>query len=180
LHFALGLQSARVAAAEKHFPGFGGATQNSDNGAAYIYRSADQLRTEDARPFADAASGGVLAMMVSHGMYVHLGGEVPASLNRRIATGRLRSEIGFKGVAISDSLSAVAWYAGSTQKACADAVGAGIDIALVTGSLSTAESCFKAIRAAVWAGAIPQARIDQAVRRVLNLKRWLGVYAPPG
>lgn len=177
--FARGLQSRRVVAAAKHFPGFGGATINSDFGRAYVYRSRRQLRRVDAVPFHRVVSGGIRMIMVSHGLYVNDGGRVPATMSRYIATKRLRQEFDFTGVAISDALEAIAWrFDGDTSKACKQTIRAGVDIALVVGGITTARNCARRIRNGVLSGEISKARLDQAVRRVLDLKEWLGIYEP--
>lgn len=177
--FGRGLQSRRVAAALKHFPGLGGATMNSDFGRAYVYRSRRQLHQMDAAPFRRAIEGGVRMVMLSHAMYVNDGGDRPASLNHYIATQRLRGELGFDGVAISDALEPVSWfYGGSTSKACKGTVKAGVDIALIVGSYSAARSCAERIYNGVRQGQISTRRIDQAVRRVLELKDWVGLFDP--
>ena len=174
--FARGLQSRRTAATAKHFPGLGGATINSDQGRAYVYRSKRQLRRVDARPFHRAVGGGIRMIMLSHGIYVNHGGRRPASVNHFIATRRLRREFDFTGVAISDALEPVAWkFGGSTAKACRATIQAGVDIALITGDVYAARSCAREIRRAVRSGEIRKARINTAVRRVLELKRWLGL-----
>ncbi len=180
--FARGLQSKRTAATVKHFPGFGGATVNSDYGRAYIYRSRRQLRRVDAVPFHRAVSAGTRIMMLSHGMYVNYGGRFPrrpASVNRFIATQRLRREFDFTGVAISDALEPVAWkFGGSTPRACRATIAAGADVALITSDIRTARRCAASIRRAVRSGRISEHRLNTAVRRILELKRWLGVFDP--
>ena len=177
--FGKGLQRKRVAAAAKHFPGFGGASMNSDDGAAYIRRSKWQLHHVDAVPFHRMINGGVRMLMVSHGMYVNDGGHKPASLSHYITTTRLRDEFGFKGVAISDDLVSVAWrFGGDTPKACKATVRAGMDIALLTGTVSMAQACAERIYMAVRNGDIRKQRIDDAVNRVLKLKAWLDVFDP--
>lgn len=174
--FARGLQRNRVVAAAKHFPGLGGATVNSDFGRAYVYRNKWKLHNIDVAPFARAVAGGIRMLMVSHGIYVKDGGKRPASINRYIAVRRLRKEVGFTGVAISDALEAIAWrFGGETARACRATVWAGVDIALITGDVHAARSCASEIVAAVKAGTIPRRRLDAAVLRVLQLKRWLGL-----
>ena len=178
--FSRGLQARGTAAAVKHFPGLGGASMNSDDGRAYVYRSKRQLHQVDAVPFHRAIAGGARMMMLSHAMYVNDGGNRPASVNYYIATKRLRGEFGFRGVAISDALEPVAWkFGGSTSRACKGTIRAGVDIALITGDVHAARRCALAIRRAVKSGAIPKRRIDKAVGRVLRLKSWLGVYTAP-
>ena len=179
--FARGLQRKRVAATLKHFPGLGGATVNSDYGRAYVYRSKWKLHHIDAVPFHKAIDRGARVVMLSHGIYLKDGGRRPASINRYIATKRLRREFDFTGVAISDALERVAWrFGGSTPRACRATIWAGVDIALLTGDVYAARACAKEIRAAVRSGVIPRPRIDRAVRRVLELKTWLGVFDPSG
>lgn len=177
--FGRGLQSRRVAATVKHFPGLGGATRNSDDGRAYVYRSRRQLRRIDAIPFHRAVRRGLRMVMLSHAIYPHDGGNRPASLNRHIARTRLRSGFDFTGVAISDALEPVAWKVGGRiAEACVATVAAGVDIALMTGEAPVARACTAALRGAVLSGRISEHRIDQAVARVLELKRWLGLYDP--
>jgi beta-N-acetylhexosaminidase len=177
--FARGLQSRRTGATAKHFPGLGGATINSDHGRAYVYRSKRQLHRIDAKPFHRAIAGGIKLVMLSHGIYVNDGGKRPASVNHYIATRRLRREFGFTGVAISDALEPVAWrFGGSTSRACKATIKAGVDIALITGDVHAAGACAREIREAVRAGDIRESRVNKAVRRILDLKRWLGLLTP--
>lgn len=174
--FARGLQRAGTAATAKHFPGLGGATVNSDDGRAYVYRSRRQLRRTDAVPFHKAIEGNVRLVMLSHGIYVNHGGNRPASVNFFIATKRLRKEFDFQGVAISDALEPVSWrFEGSTPRACKATIQAGVDIALITGDVYAARRCARAIRQGVISGDIPRPRMNRAVERVLRLKRWLGL-----
>ena len=174
--FMKGLQSRRVAASAKHFPGLGGATINSDYGKSYVYRSRYELRRIDAVPFHRIIGGGVRTVMVGHAMYKNFGGERPASLNYRISTTRLRKEFDFKGVAISDDLAAVAWrFGGNVARTCRATIKAGVDIALLAGGADMAAACATEIFDSVKAGKIPRGRLDSAVRRVLALKRWLGL-----
>jgi len=177
--FGRGLQRKSVAATAKHFPGLGGATRNTDDGRSYVYRSKHQLRTVDAVPFHKAVKGNVRLFLVAHAMYVNDGGRRPATMSRHIATGRLRKEFGFRGVAISDDLGVVAWrFGGSVAKACRNTIKAGVDIALLAGDVHTGIACVKKLYRSVRNGAISKRRLAQAVRRVLVLKRWLGVYDP--
>ncbi len=174
--FTEGLQRKRVAASLKHFPGLGGATINSDDGKSYVRRSKDQLRHIDATPFHRAINAGAKLVMLSHAIYPNDGGDKPASLNRHIATDRLRDGFEFDGVAISDALDSVAWYfGGSIPKACPISIRAGVDIALLARNIDTAVPCAQAIYQAVRNDKVSMHRIDQAVSRVLELKLWLGL-----
>jgi beta-N-acetylhexosaminidase len=177
--FMRGVQRYRVAATLKHFPGLGAATINSDNGAAYVYLSSTTIKRSDLVPFDAAIERGATAVMVGHGIYRNAWGRVPGSVNPSIARGLLRTRAGFTGVAISDSLNAIAWrYRGLTSRACVETIKAGVDVALVTGGSSTSRGCADAIYAAAAKGYIPPWRVNEAVRRVLVLKQWLGVWTP--
>lgn len=174
--FGEGMQRKNVAATAKHFPGLGGSTVNTDDGRGYVYRSKWELRNIDAVPFHKAVRGGFQLMMVGHAMYVNDGGEKPASMSHHIATRRLRREFDFKGVAISDDLGVVAWrFGGDVAKACEKTLKAGVDIALLAAGASTATACAQRIYRAVREDRLSKARVDQAVTRVLRLKRWLGL-----
>lgn len=175
--FMSGLQSRRVAASAKHFPGLGGATVNSDYGKSYVYRSRYQLRHIDALPFRRMIGANLKTVMVGHAMYVNAYGGRPASINYGISTTELRRRIGFEGVAISDDLGAVAWrFDGSVARACRATVKAGVDIALLAAGADTAAACVSEIVNSVREKRISTARLDQAVRRILTLKKWVGVY----
>ena len=174
--FGRGLQSHRVAATAKHFPGLGGATQNTDYGASYVYRSKRQLKRVDGVPFRYAVKADFGLIMVSHAMYVKDGGRVPASMSSHIVKDRLRRDFGYDGVAISDALEAVEWrFGGSVVEACKETIDAGVDMALITGGVDTAARCATSIRRAVLNEKISERRIDEAVARILALKAWLGI-----
>ncbi|HEU4480747.1 MAG TPA: glycoside hydrolase family 3 N-terminal domain-containing protein [Actinomycetota bacterium] len=174
--FARGLQARRVAASLKHFPGLGGADVNSDDGRAYVRRSRWQLHNVDAIPFRRAINGGARMVMLSHAIYVNDGGSRPASLNRYIATRRLRQEFGFEGVSISDALEPVSWkFGGDVPRTCKATIRAGVDIALITGRADVARRCAKKIRNAVRSGAISKRQLDRSVERIVSLKTWLKV-----
>jgi beta-N-acetylhexosaminidase len=139
-----------------------------------VYRTKWQLHHEDVVPFRKAVNGGLKMIMLSHAIYPKDGGRRPASLNRYIATKRLRRELDFKGVAISDALEPASWwYGGDVPRTCRATIRAGVDIALITGDVYTARDCAEQIVRGVKSGSISEFRIDQAVRRVLELKTWL-------
>lgn len=175
--FSRGLQARRVAAAVKHFPGLGGADRNSDAGPAYVRRSRGQLRKIDALPFKRAIAEGARAIMMSHAIYPNDGGRKPASLNPFIASKRLRRHLGFEGVSMSDAIDAMTWwFDGEIGKTCAATIRAGVDVALLANNVYAGRTCARAIVRATRQGSIRRERIDRAARRVIELKRWLGVY----
>ena len=100
--FADGLQSAGVNATLKHFPGLGRTRSNTDLGAVTIGASAAALRA-DLEPYRRCGSRARLVML-SNATYPAFDPSRPAVLSRRVVTGLLRGELGFRGVTISDTL----------------------------------------------------------------------------
>ncbi len=158
---------AGVAPVLKHFPGLGGATVNTDAAPAAIRLSRPALLA-DLAPFRAPAP----LVMVGHARYPALDPGHIASQSHTIATDLLRGQLGFAGVAMSDSLearAAIAAAGGSVGTAAVRSVGAGIDLLLLTGPGS-----FRPVHDALLAEARRspafRARIAQAAARVLALR----------
>ena len=168
-----GLEQGGVAATAKHFPGFGASTANSDEDVAHVDRSLADLRREELVPFRAAIAAGTSAIMVSHGIHRELGSTLPGTLDPKIATKLLREELGFTGVAITDSMNAKglreAW-GDTVPRACPVAIAAGIDLMLLTGTIETARLCRERILEAVRTGELSEARVREAARRVIELR----------
>lgn len=175
--FVRGLQAGGGAASVKHFPGFGGANVNSDDALAVIPRSATQLRAADLVPFQRAIAAGADSVMVSHARYAALDRRRPASASPAIYR-MLREELGYDGVAVTDSLHAAGFAAAArtnVAQGCVRTIAAGADIALLTGPLADAVACRTALVAAARSSAVLRARIDESAVRVLRLKSRLGL-----
>lgn len=167
--FSDGLQSRGVLACCKHFPGHGATAEDSHEGFAVSQHTPEELISTDLPPFCDAAGRGIPFIMVGHITLPNVTGEeVPASLSREVTTSLLREELGFRGVAITDSLDMGAitqnYPAG---EAAVRAVLAGEDMLLISGGFAEA---YDAVTAAVADGAIPGERLDEAVGRILRVK----------
>jgi beta-N-acetylhexosaminidase len=168
-----GLDSARVAATAKHFPGFGRAALNTDDGSVTIDGGVDQ----DLVPFRAAIDAGVPLVMLSHALYPALDPHRIASQSARVATGLLRHRLGFGGVVVTDSIEAQAVLDRSGVATAAQrSIAAGADLILTTGSAS-----WNAIEPRLLAEARRSRDFRQRVRRsaarVLALKRRLGLSA---
>src|SRR5215211_6920745 len=103
-----GWRAGGVAATAKHFPGLGGATVNTDDAPASIERSRAQLDATDLPPFEAAIDAGVPLVMIGHARYPALDPNRIASQSEAIVGGLLRTELGFRGVVVTDSLEAEA------------------------------------------------------------------------
>src|SRR6476646_5985412 len=91
--FARGLGDAACA---KHFPGLGTAAVSTDERPHVDAR----IRPQDLAPYRTAIRAGLRCVMVGHAFY---GGPWRASIDAKIY--RLLRSLGFRGVAITDSLS---------------------------------------------------------------------------
>ncbi len=169
--FAEGLQAGGVAATAKHFPGLGAATENTDFAVQRIGLPAATLRRVDEAPYRAFAAAGDLVML-STAIYPALSPK-PAAFARPIATGELRSRIGFEGVSITDALETVAVGSfGGPAKAGLAAARAGTDLLLFTDP-GEAAAARRALTARLRAGGLDRAEFEASVQRVLELRHRL-------
>jgi len=127
------LLHAGVLPTAKHFPGFGRATENTDDAPVTIDASRDELET-DLEPFRAAIDADVPLIMASHALYPALDPEYIASQSPAILQDLLRGELGFDGVVITDSLEAEAVLARSSVEVAAErSLAGGADLLLMTG-----------------------------------------------
>jgi beta-N-acetylhexosaminidase len=167
---------AGVVSAAEHFPGLGAANQSPDDGIASVGLSLDQLRKRDLVPFAAAIRAGVPAVVISNAAYATDDFVTPATLSRAVSTDLLRGEMRFRGVAIADDLSQPAITTSmSVADAAVQAIAAGSDMVYISGPARGQDAAYRALLAAVASGAISRARLDEAVTRVLTLKREYGL-----
>jgi beta-N-acetylhexosaminidase len=165
-----GWSAGGVAATVKHFPGLGGAVVNTDFGAATIDRTAAELRAVDLVPFRAAVRAGVPLVMVGHARYPALDGAHIASQSPAILQGLLRAELGFRGVAMTDSMEAKASLeTGSIAEVSERAVRAGADLLLLTGRGSYTP-VYRHLLAAARRSPGLRARIRSAAARVVALR----------
>lgn len=166
--FADGLHDTGVAVAVKHFPGHGGSDHDPHMGTSVDDRPLAALLRRDVRPFDALIDAGAEAVMVGHVTYTEVWGDRPASLSPG-AYGLLRDR-GFDGVAITDALGMGAVYnRWGFDRAPALAIAAGADAVLVNQGDRVLE-LRDGLVAAVTAGRLDEARLDEAVARVLALR----------
>ncbi|WP_404960045.1 glycoside hydrolase family 3 N-terminal domain-containing protein [Streptomyces sp. 147326] len=170
-----GYQGAGVAATAKHFPGHGDTETDSHAGLPVMRHTRAVWEELDEPPFRAAVKAGVDAVMTAHIVFPALdpSGD-PATLSRPIVTGILRERLGFQGVVVTDALD----MAGVRQKYGDDRVPvlallAGCDQLLNPPDLGLA---YRSVLAAVEAGELTEARIDESVLRILELKSRRGLF----
>jgi beta-N-acetylhexosaminidase len=167
---------AGMLAAAEHFPGEGAATQPTEDGPASVGLTLGQLRKRDLVPFRTAIRAGVPAVVISNASYVTDDFVVPGTQSSAVADELLRGELGFRGVAIADDLAAPAvTNSMSVADAAVGALKAGADLVYISGTARGQEAAYQALLQAARSGTIPRERLDEAVTRVLTLKRELGL-----
>jgi beta-N-acetylhexosaminidase len=175
-----GFAAGGVGATAKHFPGLGGATSNTDEASVAIARDSQSIFAEDLPPFAAAVRAGVPVVMVGHALYPALDGQRIASQSPAVLGGLLRQRLGFRGVAITDSLEARAVLArSSVADAALRSLAAGADLLLTTGRGSYIHVYRRILDAARRSPAL-RGRIREAAGRVQALRQRLRQLGPPG
>ena len=167
-----GFHDGGVAAVLKHFPGHGNTSADSHDGAVYVDRTLEELRAGELIPFQAGIDAGADAVMVGH-LIVSDIDDRPAPFSYQIVTQLLREEMGFDGVVITDGLQMKAMtdrY--SSAEIALQAVQAGVDMLLCPMNL---EGAVGALTQAVEDGTITQARLDESVLRILQLKLKHGI-----
>ena len=163
------LMDAGVMPTVKHFPGFGRATENTDDAPVTIDASRAELET-DLEPFRAAIEADVPLVMVSHALYPALDPEHIASQSPAVLQDLLRGELGFDGVVITDSLEAEAVLARSPVEVAAErSLAAGADLLLMTGRGSWIHVFPHLLRRARKSPAL-RARIAESAARVRRLR----------
>jgi beta-N-acetylhexosaminidase len=177
--FMEGIRAGGVVPVVKHFPGLGGVSQNTDDGPANTLPW-PTLQKVALPPFEAAIAAGAPAVMVSNAMVPDFT-SLPAALSSKMVTGELRDTLGFKGLIVTDSLSAGAIadppLSLSVPQATVDALEAGDDMVLfgstgtTSGDLAVAASTSNAIVAAVNDNSLPKVELVSAVAQVLTAKK---------
>ena len=167
--------SGAVAATVKHFVAYGAAEDGRDRGPAWV--AEDELWDLHLPPFEAGLAAGASTVMANSGS---LNG-VPVHASAELLTGLLRERLGFDGVIVSDwndieRLQSVHRFAVSFDEAVALGINAGIDVYMVP---HDAARFIGTLLDLVERGVVPEARIDDAVRRVLTLKMRLGLFEAP-
>jgi beta-N-acetylhexosaminidase len=162
-----------VAPAPGRFPGEGAASQDPIEGPATVGLSLSELVARDLRPFAGVASRAP-AIQMSAALYAAWDGVTPATLLPE-AVALLRRRLGFRGVVVSaDLIAATAATGEDVGRAAVDALRAGCDLLVVPGGREEQDTAFRAVVEAVRSGELPRARLDEALRRVTELRSRAG------
>ena len=188
-----GLHDVGIAAALKHFPGHGNTDTDSHTGFPVIGSSYEELKACELIPFKAAIDAGADMVMTAHIQYPRIETEtytsvstgeqgfLPATMSRRILTDILRGDMGFQGVIVSDALDMAAITDNfSVEDIVKYTINAGVDLLILPGVKDTklfalTQTYLDTIVSLVKAGKIDEARINDAVLRILRLKQKYGI-----
>lgn len=125
--YAKGLEARGVISVAKHFPGHGGAINDSHEKAAILNRNITMLDSMDLRPFKEYINAGLSGIMAGHIRAKALDPDgTVASVSMDILTSLLREEMGFSGLVVTDAFN----MGGAKDYTAVDAVKAGADLIL--------------------------------------------------
>ncbi|MDP3547751.1 MAG: glycoside hydrolase family 3 N-terminal domain-containing protein [Phreatobacter sp.] len=176
VHLATVLAATRVAGyhrgglatSSKHFIGYGEAEGGRDYNSVWIPVS--KLWDYHMPPFRAAIDAGTFTIMTS----LSAMNGVASTADRSLVTDVLKGRLRFRGFVVSDFESVGELMAHGTARGGADAarqaILAGVDMDMMSGLYD------KHLADLVRSGAVPQARIDDAVRRVLRVKMHMGLF----
>ncbi|WP_114422330.1 glycoside hydrolase family 3 protein [Nocardioides houyundeii] len=164
---ARGYADAGLVSTLKHFPGHGSVREDSHVTLPVQPRSLAQLQGRDLVPFRDAVAAGSSSVMVGHLDVRAVDPGVPASLSRDVVTGLLRTDLGFDGLVVTDSLAMTAVTRSyGPARAAVRALRAGADVLLMPADPVVARN---GIVAAVRRGDLTRRRLEQAAARQVAL-----------
>lgn len=153
----------------KHFPGHGSAAGDSHTDCVINKKDLPQLQKEDLKPFISGIKAGSDFVMIGHIICPELDDSMhPASLSHFVISELLKEQLGFEGIVITDAMNMGAitnhW---SSEEAAVMAFKAGADMLLMPGDF---EKAFQGLLQAVSEGIISETRLNESVRKIVNLK----------
>lgn len=166
--------------AVKHFPGHGDSSTDSHVGIIHIDGDLQHLEKYELPPFKMAIEASADSVLLAHASVPALDPDEHriATTSPKIVDGLLRHDLGFKGVIVTDALEMRGLMnlypqdPNPSGRAAVDAIKAGADILMLPKDLDAA---FNTILAAVKSKEIPESRIDESVRRILEMKAAAGL-----
>lgn len=160
-------------ASVKHFLGDGGTEHGKDQGVTRV--TLDTLINLHGAGYFGAIGAGAQTVMASFNSWVDAdSGKDYGKMHgiEPLLTGALKRKMGFDGFIVSD-WNAIGQIPGCTNASCPQAINAGIDMIMVPDDWKAfIDNTVKQVES----GQIPQARIDDAVTRILRVKLRAGLF----
>ena len=173
VNYLQGLKDAGVTGCIKHFPGHGDTKADTHFGYAQSLKTWEQMTGCEMITFKAGIKWGTQLIMTAHiAMPNVTGSDIPATMSSVILQDKLRGELGYQNIIITDAMEMGAITKQYTNaEAAVGTLQAGADIVL--GPQNFVEA-FDAVVKAVEDGRLTEQRIDQSVRRVLKLRKQIG------
>lgn len=173
--YASGMQDAGVLATAKHFPGHGDTQEDSHFDLPVISQTKSQLDSIELFPFSYLINKGIGAIMTGHLQVPALepNGKIPASISSQIINKKLKRDLDFNGLIITDAMNMKGisnTY--SSGESSVKALKAGNDMIEIIPRLDRA---ILAVKQAVQNGELSFDEIDEKCRKILMVKKWLGL-----
>jgi len=167
--FIKGAHQWPVLTVAKHFPGHGDTAVDSHIDLPVLPHTNDRLNNIELPPFVAAIKASVDAVMSAHLLIKSWDAEKPATLSYKILTEKLRKELKFEGLIVTDALvmGAIAKKYGANEAPIL-ALEAGADILLMPADPAGG---IAAICEAVRAGRVTESRITESVKRIWTAKQ---------
>lgn len=169
--FIKGTKTHPILTTAKHFPGHGDTTTDSHLDLPIIPHADSRLTELELPPFVSAIASGVDSIMTAHLLIPAWDRDYPATLSTKIVTDKLRRQLKFEGLIVTDALimGGITQYADDAEIAIM-AVEAGTDILLMPADPEVAiEGIYQAVRS----GRLSQSRIEQSLQRIWQAKQRL-------
>ncbi|MFZ9402765.1 MAG: glycoside hydrolase family 3 N-terminal domain-containing protein [Sediminibacterium sp.] len=165
-----GMQDNGVMATAKHFPGHGDVSVDSHVDIPVVNKSREALDSMEIAPFKALIDAGIESVMVAHLSVpaIDNGEKRPTSLSSKAINGLLKTELGFKGIAVTDALDmkAISNYYPEGE-ANVQAILAGNDMLCLPGDIGQS---IKKVKEAISEGRLSVKDIDSRVKKVLSAK----------
>lgn len=174
LAYARGLRAAGVLACAKHFPGHGDTETDSHQTLPQVPHDGARLHGLELYPFKALIADSIASVLVGHLYVPHFESRpIAATLSDKIVTGLLKTELGFRGLVITDAMNMRGvTRVGRADEANLQALLAGNDLLLYAENV--AGSVLK-IKEAIQKGLFPKEELDARVRKILRAKYRAGL-----
>ena len=170
-----GMQDNGIMAAAKHFPGHGDVSVDSHNDIPVVAKSREALDSMELAPFKALIDAGIESVMVAHLSVPAIDNaeKRPTSLSAKAVNGVLKTDLGFKGISVTDALDmkAISNYYPEGE-ANVQAILAGHDMLCLPGDIGQS---IKRVKEAITEGRISQNDIDARVKKILAAKYKYGL-----
>ena len=170
VNYLQGLKDAGVTGCVKHFPGHGDTKTDTHFGYASTQKTWAEMLQCEMVTFKAGIDWGCQLIMTAHiGTPNVTGSDVPATMSSVILQDKLRGELGYQNIIITDGMEMGAITTQySSEEAAVNSIKAGVDIVLGPKNFVPA---FEAVLKAVEKGTITEERINQSIRRILKMKK---------